>query len=77
MIDEEIDPSDQVTCSVFVKWLSEGEPGEQQQPQPYTMTMSPLFANKEDQQAEQQDVRVSILIVFQVITMERYSSTAK
>ncbi|CAO3608650.1 unnamed protein product [Mucor fragilis] len=57
MIDEEIDPSDQVTCSVFVKWLSEGEPGEQQQPQPYTMTMSPLFANKEDQQAEQQDVR--------------------
>ncbi|KAI7890843.1 phosphatidylinositol 3 and 4-kinase-domain-containing protein, partial [Mucor mucedo] len=40
ILDEEIDPSDQVTCSVFVKC-------EEQQVQPqYTMTMSPLYDNQ-------------------------------
>ncbi|KAG1107960.1 hypothetical protein G6F42_016173 [Rhizopus arrhizus] len=58
MIDEEIDPSDQVTCSVFVKWQPESEESEEQQPQPYTMTMSPLFSNKEEH-AESQNVRAA------------------
>lgn len=43
ILDEEIDPSDQVTCSVFVKY----EEPQQQQVQPqYTMTMSPLYDNQ-------------------------------
>ncbi|CAO3701378.1 unnamed protein product [Rhizopus stolonifer] len=35
VVDEEVDPSDQVTCSVFVKWEKIEEP--------YKMTMSPLL----------------------------------
>lgn len=51
--DEEIDPSDQVTCSVFVKWQETD-----QVPDQYTMTMSPLF-NEPDNKKEQED-RVKI-----------------
>jgi hypothetical protein len=57
--DEEIDPSDQVTCSVFVKWQDDNqeegnEPSKQKQQ--YTMTMSPLY---EGIKAEDEDDRVT------------------
>lgn len=39
VLDEEIDPSDQVTCSVFVKWQPDNDT------QQYTMIMSPLYDN--------------------------------
>lgn len=64
LIDEEIDPSDQVTCSVFVKWQPEDEEAEGDeaaQSQPYTMTMSPLFnTNNNNEQDENTDDRVSL-----------------
>ncbi|CEP14748.1 hypothetical protein [Parasitella parasitica] len=62
LIDEEIDPSDQVTCSVFVKWAPDSEQDQEvgghdkDKPQPYTMTMSPLFSTHKEQD-EDTDVR--------------------
>ncbi|KAI8640407.1 phosphatidylinositol 3 and 4-kinase-domain-containing protein [Parasitella parasitica] len=52
LIDEEIDPSDQVTCSVFVKWTPDSEQEEEGaggQDKPYTMTISPLFSTNKEQ----------------------------
>lgn len=51
ILDEEIDPSDQVTCSVFVKWESE------EQPKQYTMAMSPVYESNHKE--ENDDERVS------------------
>ncbi|KAI7900815.1 uncharacterized protein BX663DRAFT_516621, partial [Cokeromyces recurvatus] len=49
VIDEEIDPSDQVTCSVFVKW----QPSEERHE--YTMITSPLFNKKETNDMDQNE----------------------
>ncbi|KAI9470839.1 MAG: phosphatidylinositol 3 and 4-kinase-domain-containing protein [Benjaminiella poitrasii] len=59
MIDEEIDPSDQVTCSVFVKWQPSTAEEERNQ-QEYTMTASPLFGikNKDDYDTTDEDERL-------------------
>jgi hypothetical protein len=56
--DEEVDPSDQVTCSVFVKW----QPNEIEEQ--YTMTMSPLFneANNK-QEAKEERVKISVCYI--------------
>lgn len=52
MIDEEVDPSDQVTCSVFVRY----ESGVQVVDQQYTMTMSPMY--KQETKVDDSDERV-------------------
>lgn len=59
VLDEEIDPSDQVTCSVFVKWEPDTSTHTTAitQPQPYTMT-SPVYDKSSSKKAED-DERVS------------------
>jgi hypothetical protein len=47
MIDEELDPSDQVTCSVFVKWDANQVVNQQ-----YTMNMSPVYEQKDNEAEE-------------------------
>lgn len=53
VLDEEIDPSDQVTCSVFVKWEPDTSTHTTAitQPQPYTMT-SPVYDKSSSKKAE-------------------------
>lgn len=55
VLDEEIDPSDQVTCSVFVKWEPD-KSAHTTQPQPYTMT-SPVYDKSSSKAVD--DERVS------------------
>lgn len=43
VLDEEIDPSDQVTCSVFVKWQEEEKESELTNKKQYTMTKSHVY----------------------------------
>ncbi|KAG2234549.1 phosphatidylinositol 3 and 4-kinase-domain-containing protein, partial [Thamnidium elegans] len=49
VLDEEIDPSDQVTCSVFVKWEVD------QQPKQYMMAMAPLYESNQNEEEREEE----------------------
>jgi hypothetical protein len=64
ILDEEIDPSDQVTCSVFVKWQPEEEEESDLNQSKYTMTMSPLY---EVTKNDNNDERVSFFSIIKIV----------